>query len=200
MRALAAALLFALAGTTLAQIPLDADRYRRDLIRNARVVWGLTAPTATFGAQIAQESAWRPDAVSHVGARGLAQFMPATADWIAGLYDDLADNEPHNPAWAIRALVRYDKHLWDRVDGAVDDCERMAMTLAGYNGGPGWVVRDRALAESKGLDPARWFGSVETVNAGRARWAWDENRGYPRRILHTLEPRYAAAGWGIKSC
>lgn len=199
MLAFAVAATLVLAAPAVAQVPPDAERYRRDLIRNARVVWGLDAPIATLAAQVHQESAWRPDAVSPVGARGLAQFMPGTADWISGLYEDLGDNAPHNPAWAIRALVRYDRYLHDRMT-ARNGCERMAKTLSSYNGGAGWIARDEKLAEAEGLDRSRWFGNVEAVNAGRSQGAWEENRGYVRRILRSLEARYVTAGWGIGSC
>ena len=52
-------------------IPTQAERYRALLIREARVVWGMDAPVATFAAQIHQESMWRADAVSRAGAQGL---------------------------------------------------------------------------------------------------------------------------------
>ncbi|ECW2123781.1 lytic transglycosylase domain-containing protein, partial [Salmonella enterica] len=74
----------------------------------------------------------------------------------------------------------------------------MAMTLSAYNGGLGWVNRDRKLARSRGLDDTRWFGGVETVNAGRSAANWRENRHYPQRILHELAPRYLS--WGGSSC
>ncbi len=81
---------------------------------------------------------------------------------------------------------------------AASDCERMAMTLSGYNGGLGWVQRDRRLASQKGLDSTRWFGHVATVNAGRNAASWRENRHYPQRILRELAPRYLT--WGGSSC
>ncbi|EDR5775225.1 transglycosylase SLT domain-containing protein [Salmonella enterica subsp. enterica serovar Kokomlemle] len=177
--------------------PLAALKYRSDVIRSARVDWGLNAPVADFAAQLHQESGWNPAARSPVGAQGLAQFMPSTADWIAGLMPHLAAREPWNPGWAIRALVSYDRWLWQRV-AVPDGCERMAMTLSAYNGGLGWVSRDRRLARSRGLDDARWFGAVETVNAGRSAANWRENRHYPQRILHTLAPRYLS--WGGANC
>lgn len=65
-------------------IPVEARQYQRELTRNARAVWGLNAPVSTFAAQIHQESQWNARARSPVGAQGLAQFMPATASWIAG--------------------------------------------------------------------------------------------------------------------
>jgi soluble lytic murein transglycosylase-like protein len=180
-------------------IPADAQRWRSQLVRNARLEWGLDAPTSTFAAQVHQESGWRADARSPVGASGMAQFMPATASWISGAYRRLGPEDPTNPVWALRALVVYDRHLWERAQAATG-CERMAKTLSGYNGGAKWVARDEVLARQRGLDPGRWFGHVEAVNSGRHAAAWRENRGYPRRILRELEPRYLAAGWGGGSC
>ena len=180
-----------------AQPPQTALQYRDDVIRNARLEWGMSAPVADFAAQLHQESGWRPDAVSPVGAQGLAQFMPTTADWISQLMPGLNSHEPFNPAWAIRALVSYDRWLWQRVSAA-SNCERMAMTLSGYNGGLGWVQRDKRLASQQGLNSTRWFGHVATVNAGRSAANWRENRHYPQRILRELAPRYLT--WGGGSC
>ena len=180
-------------------IPAAALRYRAELIRNARAIWGLSAPVATFGAQVHQESGWRATVKSPVGAQGMAQFMPATADWISKLFPELAANEPYNPSWALRALVTYDRWLWERIEAATP-CDRMAMALSAYNGGLGWVRRDRQRAVGLGLAPDVWWDNVETCNAGRSAANWRENRGYPRRILRTLTPRYAAAGFGGGVC
>ena len=76
-----------------AELPQAALKHRADLTRNARAVWGLEAPVATFASQVHQESRWRPDAVSPVGAQGIAQFMPTTADWIAKAYPALAERQ-----------------------------------------------------------------------------------------------------------
>lgn len=191
-------------------IPHAALRYRADLTRNARLIWGLDAPVATFAGQIHQESGWRPEAESKYAA-GLAQFTPDTAKWICGAYPALSrgqgpearDQGPacdvFNPAWAIRALVTYDKHLWQRI-AARDDCNRMAMTLSAYNGGFGWLTRDIRAASAAGADPLTWFGSVEQFNAGRALWAVRENRAYPKSILRRWSPLYAARGWGLSVC
>lgn len=180
-----------------AAAPAAALQYRADVIRNARVQWGMNAPVADFAAQIHQESGWNPAARSPAGAQGMAQFMPATAQWIGDVIPALADNAPYNPGWAVRALVSYDRWLWQRVP-VPDSCERMAMTLSAYNGGQGWVNRDRKLAAQRGLDADRWFGQVETVNAGRSAANWRENRHYPKRILYQLAPRYLT--WGGASC
>jgi len=178
-------------------IPHDATRYRVDLTRSARLVWGLEAPVATFAAQIHQESAWRADARSQVGARGLAQFMPATERWIAGVYPrELGEGGALNPTWALRALARYDRWIWERVpnsnppqppfDKGGSGCARMADALRGYNGGLGYVQREARTGQ-----PCEAFRSAASCR---------ENLDYPRRILGLYEPIYINAGWGNGSC
>ena len=180
------------------EIPRAAYVHKRIITQQARLIWGLDAPTATFAAQIHQESLWRADAVSSAGARGLAQFMPSTGDWIVTVYKSLGEHEPENPTWAIRAMITYDLHLYRLVDGA-NNCERFAKALSAYNGGLTWVSRDEALASAAGVDTAYWFGGVESYSA-RASWAKAENRNYTRRILTELEPAYIAAGFGGGMC
>lgn len=111
-----------------AQVPQAAQQHRALLVRTAHAAWGLDAPVAVFAAQVHQESAWRPDAVSHVGAQGLAQFMPATTRWIASQNTDLATQQPYNPAWALRALVTYDRWLYDRTPAHYLPRDRMWVT------------------------------------------------------------------------
>ena len=179
-----------------AEIPPNAHKYRADLTRSARLSWGMDAPIATFAAQVHQESGWNPQAVSRVGAKGLAQFMPATADWIGGINPELAQRQPDNPTWALRALTTYDRWLWERIQ-ADNDCERMAMVLSSYNGGLGWLLKDKAMAQAAGDSRNRWWGNVERYNAGRSREAFAENRGYPVRIIKVIQPTYASWGQGV---
>lgn len=74
-----------------------------------------------------QESRWRANAVSHAGARGLAQLMPGTAR-------ELGVN-PDDPFANLEGGARYLRAQLDRFDG---DLER---ALAAYNAGPGRVIR-----------------------------------------------------------
>ena len=73
--------------------------------------------------------------------------------------------------------------------------DRMAFALSAYNGGMGWTNRDRNLATRRGLDPDRYFGSVETVNAGRRASAKRENQRYVSFIFER-QAAYVKAGWG----
>ncbi len=182
------------------QIPRDAEQYRRTLVRAAHLEWGLDAPIATLAGQVHQESRWRHNARSPVGAEGLAQFMPATSAWMAEVYPDaLGPAQPYNPGWALRAMVAYDRWLYTR-NQASSDCDRWAFVLSAYNGGQGWVIRDRSLASAQGADKLAWFDAVERFNAGRSVSNFRENRNYPRFILLRWEPLYSAAGWGTGAC
>jgi len=177
-------------------IPAAAQKYRSEVIRAARCEAGLSAPVAVFAAQLEQESGWNPQAVSPVGARGLGQFMPGTAKDLGRTRPDLGPAMPTNPGWAIRALCAYDLANLKRVRAATP-ADAWAMALAAYNGGLGWVWRDQALTKRQGLDPARWWNSVETVNAGRSLAAKRENTAYPRQILLRRQPKYLVWGPGI---
>lgn len=200
--AILAALAWLLAMATWAMsaphIPPQANQHRALLTREARAQWGMDAPVATFAAQIHQESTWREDAVSPVGAQGLAQFMPSTSRWLPQVAPETGAPMPFSPSWSIRAMVTYDRWLWRRVRAA-SDCDRMAMTLSAYNGGLGWVQRDQFLAESIGMNPRLW-SHVAMVNSGRSAANFRENRGYPTRILNVLTNLYRVAGWGKGAC
>lgn len=184
-------------------IPQAAYTYKQLARQQAEAVWGLNAPTATLAAQVHQESGWNCNAKSWVGALGCAQFMPATAADMAKRYPaELRPANPHNPRWAFRAQAQYMKSLYDGrgAHGAADTCERMAFAAASYNGGEGWVIRDRALAKQLGRDSTLFFRGAQSVNAGRSAEAKKENAAYPARILLILEPRYIKAGFGRGSC
>lgn len=174
-------------------IPEVPPLYRLMVEREAADVWGIHAPTARIAAQIHAESLWRPRAASKY-AHGMAQFTPATAQWIADKFPDkLRGFDPWDPAQAVRAMVIYDHWLTGRNPGATE-CDTWAFGLSAYNGGEGWLRRDRRLAEAAGNDASVWFGNVEQHTA-RAGWARRENRTYVSRILLSLEPAYHAAGW-----
>ena len=82
---------------------------------------------ALLEALVWQESRWRADAVSPVGARGLAQLMPGTAR-------DLGVN-PDDPLANLEGGARYLREQLDRFDGDLE------LALAAYNAGPGRVIR-----------------------------------------------------------
>lgn len=176
--------------------PFGARRWRAELTRAAYTTWGLDAPIAVFAAQVHQESVWRPEAVSHVGAVGLGQFMPGTSSWWCRIHSMTASQcQPRNPVWSLRALVGYDLWLWQqigRMPGAaeMDQFSRVWATLRAYNGGLGnWQAEARA---ARSLD--RLAVDAACGRGWRSYRHCRENVGYPYRILVELQPRYA--NWG----
>lgn len=77
-------------------------------------------------AVIWQESKYKPTALSHAGAQGMMQLMPATAKRF-----DCANTE--DPESNIEAGTKYLRWLLARFDGDV------TLALAGYNAGEGSV-------------------------------------------------------------
>lgn len=177
-------------------IPRAAFKHRAELTRAAHAAWGLDAPIAVFAAQIHQESGWNPEAISKVGAVGMAQFMPATARWWCDAHGLSAiECQPTNPAWSMRALVGYDRWLYDRVRGP-SEFDRMWAALRAYNGGLGhWqqeAVKVRPALDRQAVDSA-------CGTARRHPSHCPENLSYPRRILIVLQARYLAWGRGVSA-
>lgn len=191
---LIALLVAVLSAPTFAQEPPRAAlKYRADLTRSARLAFGLDAPVAVMAAQVHQESRWQPDAHSPY-AHGLAQFTPATADWIGGLDQALRSADTGNPIWALRALARYDRWLHDRVPDTGNACDRWWAVLRGYNGGLGHWRNEARLAAPE-VD--RRAIDAQCGRASRHVAHCPENLGYPRLILTRWQPLYSTWGPGV---
>jgi soluble lytic murein transglycosylase len=125
---------------------------------------------------VRQESAFAPDAMSRVGARGLMQLMPATAAGIAGKLQ-----LPFSLARLITDGVynvtlgrSYVEKLLDDFGGSY------ALAIAAYNAGPGRV--------------RQWlheFGDPRGPDIGMVDWIemipFNETRAYVQRVLENLQ-------------
>jgi len=130
-------------------------------------------------AQARAESAFNPQAVSPVGARGIAQFMPATwKEWAPRSAD------PFDPLAGILAQHRYMAWLEARTSG-------LDPALGSYNAGLGNIRKAQKLADALGLtDHAAWLRTLPRVtgpaHAGETRGYIEHNAAYRAAIRAQL--------------
>ena len=120
------------------------DKYDREIERAVSNWWPDLPDWQLWKAQLYQESRLRPDAVSPVGARGLAQFMPGTwSDMVKELR--LGAASPHDAAPAIQAGAYYMAKLRRTWKANRPMLARHDLALASYNAGTGNLLRAQDL-------------------------------------------------------
>jgi len=158
---------------------------------------GFTVDRALVYGFMRQESAFNPKARSYVGAMGLMQLMPSTARLVATRYiPDHGAGNPYEPSTNVALGQAYIAQLLNDVDG------NLVRTTAGYNGGPGNVMKwDGTLNASQ--DPLLYIASiplhetrdfVQRVLANY--WLYQVRLGQPTPSLDQIAahewPRYVA--------
>ena len=98
------------------------------------------------------ESQFNPNAVSHVGARGLIQLMPGTARDMG-----FSPSAMFDPMSNLRAAAKYVRHLQSK--GYIGK-NNIALLAAAYNAGPGRVAQYRGIPPYK-----ETVGHVKKVSA-----------------------------------
>ena len=127
-------------------------------------------------AQMHQESRFDPKATSVVGAKGLFQLMPRTAE-------ELGITNVYVPEQGIKAGVKYMDWVRERmVKNGVQDDQLIWFTLASYNAGAGHVRDAMSLAKQKGWRSDIWFDNVEKAMLllSQSKYAAKARYGYVR--------------------
>lgn len=133
----------------------------------------LLLPRGLIWAVMRQESGFRPAVRSPVGAIGLLQLMPATAEKVSSELGEKLETQSLTQAHAsVRLGAHYLRKLIDSFQGNVP------LAVAAYNAGPQAV--------------SRWLTAGETLPLDLfvARIPYEETRGYVARVLSNLA-RYA---------
>lgn len=124
-------------------------------------------PPGFLARLIWKESRFNPNAVSAKGARGIAQFMPATARE-RGLAD------PFDPELALAASAAYLADLKDQFGN-------LGLAAAAYNAGPSRVARWRNNASRLPWETRNFVRSITGLTA--TQWA-DPDVDAPEFVLH----------------
>jgi soluble lytic murein transglycosylase len=143
-------------------------------VRNVPQGSGLPEPAFTH-AIIRQESGFDPGVASGVGARGMMQLMPATAQVVArGLGVPYSAGRLGDPEYNMRLGTAYLGQLVDQFSGSY------VMASAGYNAGPGRSVQWAAeCGDPRGgtTDPADFIECIP----------FSETRNYVMRIMEGVQ-------------
>jgi soluble lytic murein transglycosylase len=137
---------------------------------------GGTAEHSLLFAITRQESAFEREAVSRVGARGLMQLMPATANFIASKMQlpFSADRLTADGIYNVLLGRAYLETLIEDFGGSY------ALAIAAYNAGPGRVrqwLRDYGDPRGGNIEMVDWIEMIPI----------NETRNYVQRVLENLQ-------------
>ena len=128
------------------------SRFDEEIKKQSKIIdwdWRLIASL------IYQESQFRENAKSWVGAFGLMQLMPNTANKYG--VDSLSPPEEHIEA-GVKFLKLLDKQFVKKIE---NNRQRKKFVLASYNAGIAHVYDARRLAEKNNKDPNIWDENVD---------------------------------------
>lgn len=147
---LGAVLAVAIALPAMAKSPAITDRYDEN-IQDAVERWWPEYPFPTaWKAQLYQESRLRPEAVSPVGAKGLAQFMPGTWAQVARELR-LPSGASATQDIAIDAGAFYMAKLRKAWSAQRPPEDRHQLAQASYNAGLGNLLKAQKLCDGAAL-------------------------------------------------
>lgn len=156
----------------LVTLPIFARRYypydHREEIEQYAAQYGLDP--LLVAAIIRSESSFRPQAVSRVGACGLMQLMPETAQWMAeknGMA--YSDEQLFEPAYNIRLGCAYFAYLKGRFDSPT-------AALAAWNAGEGnvrrWLTEGRLMEDGADIPYPETRQFIKKVNDAYEKYRW----------------------------
>ncbi len=208
------------------RIPAQANDHAPTLVRVQAEVWPRAPRPYTLAGLVEQESCislthsrcWNPHSTLRTSREygfGFGQITVAYRpdgsvrfnkfEELRAAHPSLRDwhwEDRFNPEKQLTAVVEMNLDLWRRIATAgpgatVDD--QWAFVLSAYNGGLGSVLQDRRLcSNTRGCDPARWFGHVadhstksRRPQSGYGGRSWYEiNRSHVRNVLTVRRDKY----------
>jgi hypothetical protein len=190
-------------------LPENSYEYIPILMKELNTHWSEFSGKSYIAAQVEQETCyslthskcWSPMAelkTSREYGFGFGQLTITNKfnkfEEVKELHNSLSDwewNDRYNPQKQLRALVLLDNNIHTKVNWAANGYNRLAFTLASYNGGLQSVRNDSELCRNtENCDYTRWFENVEKTSwksktklTGYGQSFYDINRGYVKNIM-----------------
>ena len=180
-----------ISSVSFADIPRRAKQYKDD-IEWAYKRCGVSPKYYSWLlGQIEQESSWVRDAESKY-ARGLAQNTPANEEDLLRRYPELRKYQDRlDPKFQFLGQCLMMKRLMNNLTGSSYK-DNMRISLRSYNGGVGYILRERNVSRESGEDPNVYENLENHCSIFRANWACDENLSYSP---HIEKRRVKYVGW-----
>lgn len=131
------------------QLPQYLDLFK-EAATQVNLPWQLIAAVAY------QESHWQEDAVSPTGVRGIMMLTQETAQFL-GVIDRT------DPRESILGGARYLRYLLNQTPNHLPFKERLSLTLAAYNVGPGHLEDAQEIALKLNKNPHNWMELKEVL-------------------------------------
>lgn len=159
--------------------PVVIYKYREEIIKAAELA---KVPPVVIISLVEVESRFNIHATSRVGAIGLGQFMPRTAEYLSRKYSrELFPVDYYDPRWQFTAIgiyLRELRMLHDAYGMYQVECNKIGSILSSYNGGFSWAKK-RYDMSGKSED---YWQTVRKINPGITKEAQAENQLYAVKI------------------
>ena len=130
-----------------------------------------------IAAQIMQESAFNPNAISPAGAMGLMQIMPNT--WTELSQDQPENSNPYDPEQNIKLGCKYMAQRLKGWTAPRPANDKICLALASYNAGFGNILKAQKAANGAN-DYANIIKHLPSITGHHA----TETKDYVRKILN----------------
>lgn len=165
------------------KLPIDKYTSKYDTIIRKEVKrnFSLGLDWRWMKAQVATESAFNPNAVSPVGAKGLSQFMNATFNDVVKRSGYIQD-DIFNPRWNLAAQAWYDKKLYNTWRSKRTELSRIQLMMCSYNSGLKYPLNAQKLCIASGKKDCNEWSAIRIYAPNVRGWIYNESLHYVQKI------------------
>lgn len=131
--------------------------------------------------QVAAESNFNPNAVSPVGARGLAQFMKPTFNDVVKRSGYIKD-DIFNPRWNLAAQAWYNRRLYNNWSAKRTELSRIQLMMCSYNSGLKYPLIAQKICITKAEKNCNEWQDIRKFASEVPGWIHEESLNYTKKI------------------